>query len=362
MKITKKIIFSAGGTGGHLFPAINLMKHFLNEGYKVLLVTDKRGNNYIKENKDFKTYIMKAGTPTKKNILKKFLSFFTIFNSIIRSIIILKKEKPDLVFGLGGYVSFPICFSSRFFKFPLVIYENNMVLGRANKFLISLSKRIFVLKKDTLNISEKNNYKVCEVGAVLDKNIINHSKNKKNGKEYVSLLVLGGSQGAKILGLVIPQGTKMLKDKGYNIKIAQQCIEDQIEVLKDFYSENNIQSNIFNFRNDILDLILSSDLAITRSGASSSAELVHAMLPFVAVPLPDSIDNHQYINAKYYEKMGCCWVLEQNNFSVNNLFNLIVEIIENKNKLKNTIDNMKKIKNKNVYLNIESEIKKILKK
>ena len=110
--MTKKIIFSTGGTGGHIFPAINLMKHFFEKGYKVLLVTDARGNSFIKNYSEFKSYILKSGTLTNKNFFKKFLSFFVIFYSIIRSIIILKKEKPDLIFGFGGYVSFPICFTS----------------------------------------------------------------------------------------------------------------------------------------------------------------------------------------------------------------------------------------------------------
>ena len=133
--MSKKIIFSAGGTGGHIFPAINLMKHFFNKGYKVLLVTDTRGNNFIKNYSEFQSYVLKVETLTNKNFFKKLLSFFVIFYSIIRSVIILKKERPDLILGFGGYASFPISFTSKLFNLPLVIYENNMVLGRANRYL-----------------------------------------------------------------------------------------------------------------------------------------------------------------------------------------------------------------------------------
>ena len=108
--MTKKIIFSGGGTGGHIFPAINLMKHFSEKGYKVLLVTDDRGQNFIKNNMEFKSCVLKTGTPTNKNLLKKFYSYILIIYSVIRSIIILKKERPNLIFGYGGYVSFPISF------------------------------------------------------------------------------------------------------------------------------------------------------------------------------------------------------------------------------------------------------------
>ena len=141
--MNKKIIFSTGGTGGHILPAINLMKHFFENGYQVLLVTDKRGKVFIKDYLKFKTYVLNTDTITNKSIIKKFLSICLILLSIIKSIIIIQKEKPDLIFGCGGYASFPISFSSRFLNIPLVIYENNLVIGRANKYLLSLSKKIF---------------------------------------------------------------------------------------------------------------------------------------------------------------------------------------------------------------------------
>ena len=359
--MSKKIIFSGGGTGGHIFPAINLMKHFFNKEYKVLLVTDNRGNNFIKNYSEFKSYILSAGTPTNKNLFKKLFSYFLIFYSIIRSIIILKNEKPDLILGFGGYVSFPISFTSRFFNLPLIIYENNMVLGRANKYLSSFSKKILLAKKATKNFPEKYKKKTYEVGSILNKNIINYSPLKENEHEgKFSILVLGGSQGTEIFGTVIPTAVKMIKEAGYEISINQQCIIEQKNSIIDFYEKNNIKNYIFEFDKNILKLISSSSLAITRCGASTTAELAHTLTPFIAVPLPNSVDNHQYLNAKYYESKGCCWLLEQDNFSTENLFNLIMEAIKNKNKLENIRNNMKKNYNKNVYSNIENEIKEFI--
>ena len=120
--MTKKIIFLGGGTGGHILPASNLMEYFFNKDYEVVLVTDNRGSNFLKNNKKFKLYIINTSTPTNKNLIKKFFSLFLIFYSLMKSIVILKKEKPDLIFGFGGYVSFPISFVSKFFKLPLIIY------------------------------------------------------------------------------------------------------------------------------------------------------------------------------------------------------------------------------------------------
>ena len=359
--MNKKIIFSAGGTGGHIFPAINLMKHFFDKGYKVLLVTDKRGKGFINNNSKFKFYVLRAETPTNKNFLQKLKSYLVIFYSLLKSILILKREKPDLVVGLGGYVSFPISFVSKLFNLPLVIYENNLVLGRANKFLLPITKKILFAKKIKKNFPEKYESKASIVGSILSKDIINFTHHEqKESKERFSILILGGSQGAEIFGEVVPSVIKMIKDKGYEIEVNQQCIKGQKNSIIDYYNKNKIKNYVFEFDKNILELIKSTDLAITRCGASTTAELVNTVTPFIAVPLPHSIDNHQYLNASFYKDKGCCLILEQSNFDTKNLFNLIMETIIDKNKLVKIRKNMKKNSNKEVYAAIENELKEFI--
>ena len=280
---------------------------------------------------------------------------------MIISINILKKEKADLIFGFGGYVSFPICFIAKFFNLPLVLYENNVILGRANKYLLPFSKKILVSKEKIKNFPKKYLNKFYQVGSILSKNIINHTfhQNVFDNKIF-SILVLGGSQGAEIFGNVIPEVIKMIKEQGHEIEINQQCTEHQKNYLIDFYRKHNIKNNIFEFKKDIINLISKTNLAITRSGASATSELSYTQTPFIAVPLPHAIDNHQFLNAKYYEEKGCCWLLEQNNFTPENLFNLIMKIIKNRKKLEDVRENMKKDYSKNVYVNIENGIKGIL--
>ena len=372
--MSKKIVFAAGGTGGHIFPAIHLMNHFSEQGYEVLLVTDHRGKKFISNISKFKSYEIIAGTPTNKNIFKKIFSIFSILLSIFKSIKIIKKEKPDLIFGLGGYVSFPISFASKFFRLPLVIYESNIIMGRTNKFLLPFSSKILSareiliidLKKGKFPDKYKN--KLSIVGVVLDKKITNYVPKKiANEKKDFSILVLGGSQGAEIFGKVIPKVIKMLKEKNFKIEVMQQCAKNQKDEIKKIYEENNIKNYVFEFDKDILNLMSSSNLAITRCGATTTAELAQTKTPFIAVPLPNSIDNHQLFNARYYESRFCCWILEQKeilhsqrSFNEKNLYDLIVDIIEKKNRLetKRIQEFMKQISNKNVYQNIEDEIKK----
>lgn len=358
--MNKKIIFTSGGTGGHLFPAVNLMKYFSKKEYKVLLVTDIRGKNLLKE-LSFDTYIINTDTPLNKAFFRKIFPLLKIFLSIIKSFIILKKEKPCLIFGFGGYVSFPISFVSKFLKIPLVIYENNLVLGRSNKHLIQISKKVLIGTAVPSNFPQKYKYKICEVGNILRQEIINYSEIKKESDNKIfTILVLGGSQGAEIFGKIIPDVIKKLKDKKYNIQIKQQCVDKQKKFLIDFYNKNNISNKIFEFTDDILNLISSSDLAISRSGASTTAELVNTYTPFVAVPYPYSTDNHQYLNAKYYEEKGCCWLLKEDNFISENLLNLLLKIMEDKKKLKEIKENMKKNTSNNVYSNITNAVKEFI--
>jgi len=337
------------------------MKHFFENGYDVVLVTDKRGKNYVNKYSKFKSYELRAGTLTKKNFLNKILSLFIIFYSLFKSIVILKKEKANMVIGFGGYVSFPTSFASKFFNLPLVVYEPNIVLGRANKYLLPFAKKVFLAESIKKNFPEKFKYKTDIVGSIINKKIINHSNfERKKNKEIFSILVLGGSQGAEIFGKIVPSVVNMLKEKGYNIQINQQCLAKQKDTISNYYKEKDIKNYLFEFEKNILDLILSSDLAITRCGASATAELVYTLTPFIAVPLADSIDDHQYLNAKFYNDKDYCWILDQNNFNKENLFNLIIEIITDKKKLEIKYENMKKNHTNNVYSVIETKIKEII--
>ena len=360
--MNKKIIFSSGGTGGHIFPALGLIGYFLNKDYEVVLVTDARGSKYANKFNKIRKYIIKTDTPTNKNIFKKIISFIVIFFSVIRSIFILRKEKPDLVFGLGGYVSFPISFASKILGIPLVIYENNLIIGRTNKRLLPFAKKILFSTKIFENFPKKYEKKAFYVGNILREEIINYKAIEDAGnKKVFSILILGGSQGAEIFGKVVPPVIKMIKDKGHEIEIYQQCIIDQKETLIKFYNTNKIKNTVFDFHENILDLISLSNLVVSRCGASTTAELVQTLTPFIGIPYPFSVDNHQHLNAKYYESKGCCWVLEQNNFNFKNLYNLLMSIIKDKNKLKNIRQNMKKNVSKNVYQEVEKMIGDILK-
>ena len=359
--MNKKIIFASGGTGGHIFPAINLMKYLSKKGYDITLVTDYKGKNFITDHPKFKSYIISADTTINKNLIRKIFSLFVILYSIIKSFFILKKEKPNLIIGFGGYVSFPISFTSRFFNCPLVVYEPNLILGRTNKYLLPKIKKLIVAFTEPVNLPNKYLNLVHKVGPILEENFISCSTEKEKDKKNFSILILGGSQGAVNFGKIIPPVMKMIKDKGFDIEINQQCLKHQKNSLSDFYRQNKIKSNIFEFEKDILSLLLSTDLAISRCGASTLGELIYTRTPFIAVPYPFSTDNHQYLNAKYFSEKNYCWLIEESGLNNKILFNLIHEIILDKSKLKSMKNSITESYRKNAYREVEDIVKGIFK-
>ena len=362
MTITnKKIIFSSGGTGGHIFPTLGIVEYFMKKGHQVKIVTDLRGSQYIKNNSQIKLFILNTDTPFNKMYFKKIYSYLKIFLSIIKSLFFLIREKPNLVFGLGGYVSFPLSISARILNISLVIYENNVVIGKTNNFLLPFAKKVLIASDKIYNCPTKYKNKIHLVGHILRKKITDHSLRKeKKRDDSFSIVVLGGSQGAEVFGKSTPLAVKKLKESGYRIKIFHQCIKKQKDSLIDFYNNNKIENNVFEFTDNILEYMLDSDIAITRCGASTTAELIYTQTPFIAVPYPHAMDNHQFHNAKYYENKGYCWMIEQTNFNDEVLFNLILKILKDKKKLDSIRENMKKKDIYNTNENIERAVEEFL--
>ena len=144
----KKILIATGGTGGHIFPAYSLAKYFINKNYDITLTTDKRGFRYLKNYEDFNIIKINSSPLVKKNIFTFILSAFKITISIIKSFLFLVIKRPKIIFGMGGYSSFPICIAAFILRIKFVIYENNMIVGKANKYLLPFAKKIFVSYKE----------------------------------------------------------------------------------------------------------------------------------------------------------------------------------------------------------------------
>ena len=341
IKIKKKIVIATGGTGGHIFTSVSL-SNFLSKNYQVEFITDKRGLNYLDKNKNFNTNIINSSPIFSKNVLKVALSLIKFFFTTISSLSLLIKLKPKLIIGMGGYSSVGVCLAAFLLKIPIIIYENNLVIGRANRFLLPISKKILVSTKSVEGIKQKYRNKIFLSGFFLRKEVFEIKKKYTNEKQKkLSILIIGGSQSAKVFGEHLPKIIKKCCENNIKFKIYQQCLDNQKDKLYKIYKELNLDFELFTFTNNLLKFYERTDIAITRSGASSLAELVNLKIPFVTIPLPSSIDNHQLKNAMYFEQKGYCLIVEQK-YIFEKLFETLKDLNQDRNKLINFKEKMAK--------------------
>ncbi len=357
----KKILIATGGTGGHVFPAYSLANYLSKKNYAVQISTDKRGLNYLKNYENLNLIKIPSSPLVKKNIIELLFSVIIIIFSTFKSLIYLLFNRPLIVFGMGGYSSFPICFAASILRIKSIVYENNLIIGKANKFLLPFVRNIFVSYKDLEGVPKKYRYKVFEIGNIIREEII-HSKiyaYNENRFDLLKILVLGGSQAAKIFAEELPDIFRKCKDLGIPIKIFQQCHEEQNQKLSQFYENAKIEFEIFNFTNKIIEYYSKCNFVITRSGASVLGELLNTKIPFVSIPLPSSADNHQYKNAQFYSKKGYGYLLEEKDIK-SNLLTMIKSFFEDKSLIKNMILKQEQYSDKNIFSNLSSQLEKII--
>ena len=310
----KKIIFCGGGTGGHVFPFISLSNYFLKKDYETIFWTDKRGIKYLKQ--DFSVYRILNVDPYHRGVTNKIFFYLKLIKVFISSFSLLRKERPNIVFGLGGYVAFPICLAAKLLNIKIVLYESNLVLGRVNKFFFRFCEILFTNSEKIINLPKKNSVKCIKVGNIVREEILKYKSHKKNYlSETKTIIILGGSQGAKIFGNIIP---RVIIDviKKYKISVIQQAVPEQINEIKNIYNSNKIENYVFSFHQNIFELMSKADLAISRCGSSTLGELERLAIPFIAIPYPFATDDHQYQNAIYYEKKRMLLAIKSEKFYI----------------------------------------------
>ena len=260
---------------------------------------------------------------------------------------------------MGGYSSFPVCIAAKLLGIPFVIYENNLHIGKANKFLLPFTKKAFVSHLELEGISMKYKSKLIEIGNIIRKEIINFKEVNNSKDKKLRILVLGGSQAAKVFAEKLPLIFQKCLNSEIQLKIYQQCLPDHNELLTTAYKKMNLDCEIFNFNKNILEYFSKINLAITRSGSSMLAELINTNIPFISIPLPTSADNHQLKNAIYYEKNEYSYLIEEKDLS-KKLFRLIELINKDRSLLDHITEKQREYSDKSVYENIDQEINKII--
>ena len=349
----KNFLISTGGSGGHVIPATILYEH-LSKETNVIISTDKRGLKYL----DKTLYQFEIiDTPKLNNILFFPLNIIKVLFLTFKSFLLLKKKKIEKIFSTGGYMSLPLVLAARLLKLEIYLLEPNQVLGRANKYFLESCRKIFCYSDQVKNFPSNFKNKLVVINPLVREYIYKlKSSYMTNGK--LTLLVVGGSQGAEIFDNNLKNLFVNISKK-IPIMLIQQTNEKNISFLKDFYLKNNIENKIFNFDKNFANDIQKTDLCITRAGASTLAELSVVNIPFIAVPLPTSKDNHQFENANFYKDIDCCWILEQNYFE-EKIEHLLEDILTNKSDYFKKKENLKKLNYQNTWISVNQKILRII--
>lgn len=335
--VRKHVVLASGGTGGHIFPARALAEELIGRNIHVTLMTDSRGKKYDTLFPGVSIVPIKSGSPSIGGIVGKMLAAVKIVVGTFQSLMILRKLKPVAVVGFGGYPSMPPCAAASLLNIPLVLHEQNAVLGRVNKLLAGRASHIATSFHHTQNPDPVVTQKMAYTGNPVRSEIL-----KLYGSGYqapttdgrISVLVLGGSQGATVLSEVIPDAISNLPDEiRSRVQMTQQCRPEDLTAVRNKYAASKVDAELATFFGNIPDLLKKCHLAITRSGASTIAELTVAGRPAILVPYKYAMDDHQLKNAESEVVRGAAELVLQDDFTVETLTPVLESMLNNPVKL-----------------------------
>ena len=258
-------------------------------------------------------------------------------------------------------MSIPICISGYLLNKNIFLFEPNSVLGRANKYMLSIAKKIICYDQNLKLFPKKYENKIFKIHPILRKEI--YLKKKDIGEEIneiKKILVIGGSQGAKFFDNNIYKLIVKISQY-FDVEVTQQVYDEKVKNnIEQIYNERNITCNLFNYNENLYEKYNEFDLAITRSGASAISELAYFNIPFIAIPFPFAKDNHQYFNALFYQKNNCCWIIDQKLFKIDDFSKFLLNLFSKKSDYFEKKKNQKKITNENSWNNINNILIKLI--
>ena len=330
-KKNKNIFLVAGGTGGHLFPAVAVAQRDKTKNF--IFVVDTRVEKILKKYK-VKNFVV-SSSKFNKNIFRLILAVFKILYGTFQSVLLIKKYRPKLVVGFGGYTSIPTILAAKIFNIQTLIHEQNAVMGKTNRLLSKISNKTAI---------SFNSTKYAKKDAIFTGVPIRVFKKKKIKKDKKRVLVLGGSQGAKIFSQIIPKVLIGIKQEYLkNLMIVQQTRKEDKTILESTYNKLNVKCIVKEFFDDVQNEIYNSDIVIARCGASTLAEIEYCKKFSLFFPLPTAMDDHQLENAKQFKKKNDCQIYNQNNIPYSKLRELLKSQLFYKNEIKTNLQESKKI-------------------
>jgi UDP-N-acetylglucosamine--N-acetylmuramyl-(pentapeptide) pyrophosphoryl-undecaprenol N-acetylglucosamine transferase len=323
MDTSPLILLAAGGTGGHLFPAEALGVELIRRGLRVRLATDSRALRY--SGLFTRDMIDVVPSETLRGRTPWALAYTGIMlgAGIAVSLNLMRRLKPRAVVGFGGYPTLPPLLAAKLFGVPGIIHDANAVLGRANRFLSGRVSAIATSLPGVLDRDPQLSAKTTTVGtpmrpAILAAAAVKFVPPEPNGP--LRLLVVGGSQGARVMSDIVPSAVERLEPALWSrLVLTQQVREEDMARVRAVYDRLKINAELAPFFSDLPARLASSQLVVSRSGAGTVAELAAIGRPSILVPLPGSIDQDQFANAGVLAQAGGAFRIPQPEFTPDRL-------------------------------------------
>jgi UDP-N-acetylglucosamine--N-acetylmuramyl-(pentapeptide) pyrophosphoryl-undecaprenol N-acetylglucosamine transferase len=306
------ILMAAGGTGGHMFPAQSLAEHMLRQGWRVKLSTDARGARYT-GGFPHSTQIEQIASASfaRGGAAAKLLAPLRILGGTLAATWRMMRERPDVVIGFGGYPTIPALAAAWLLRVPRVVHEQNGVLGRVNR---TFAKRVDAVACGTWPTDLPEGIEGYHVG-----NPVRAAVAERAGAGYIppgdypmSILVIGGSQGARILSDVVPPAIASLPISLLrNIRVAHQARGEDMERVGSYYAEQGIDADVQEFFRDVPTRMSEAQLIISRAGASSIADLAVIGRPSILIPYAAAAGDHQTANARALKEAGAAIIVPE---------------------------------------------------
>jgi UDP-N-acetylglucosamine--N-acetylmuramyl-(pentapeptide) pyrophosphoryl-undecaprenol N-acetylglucosamine transferase len=323
------VLLAAGGTGGHLFPAEALADALKRRGIEIDLATDERATRYGHDFPARETHVIPSATIRGRDPISMAKTIGSLGLGAMKALRLMNRIRPAAVVGFGGYPTLPPVLAATLRRIPTVIHDANAVMGRANRML---SSRVTAIATSFpgMTLAASLATKATFTGNPVRPAVIAAAAEPYPALEDgapINLLVFGGSQGARVMADIVPPAIEtMSADLRARLRIVQQARDEDETRVTDTYARLGIKAEVAPFFSDLPARIAASHLVVSRSGASTVAELAVIGRPAVLVPLPHALDQDQLANANVLAKAGGAIVLKQDDFTPERLANEIARL------------------------------------
>jgi UDP-N-acetylglucosamine--N-acetylmuramyl-(pentapeptide) pyrophosphoryl-undecaprenol N-acetylglucosamine transferase len=356
MNNTKRLLVMAGGTGGHVFPALAVAQELRDQGWEILwLGTPEKMEAQLVPKYGFNIELVTIEGLRGHGFMRLIKAPYKIIQAILKSKAIIKRFQPDLVLGMGGFASGPGGIAAWLSRTPLILHEQNAIPGLTNRILAYFATQVLCGFAGAFS-----EHKATVVGNPIRADLLKLQKSS-NLTRPLNLLVVGGSLGARVLNQVLPETAQSLKNNDVAVHIWHQVGKNNQQQVEEHYNRLQLHDNVRvdEFIHEMNEAYEWADLIVCRSGALTVSEVAAIGLPSILVPLPHAVDDHQTYNAKVLTVAGAGLLLPQDELSAQTLCLMIIELHQQRDRLQQMALHSSRVSSKDATIEIATRCNQV---